>query len=75
MCAATEHIIQTKLATDAKASDSRARRTMGRNPSVGAPVDKRCRSTFVLILLLFSSSSLSHDKPAPTRFQARAPMP
>jgi hypothetical protein len=75
MCAATEHIIQTKLATDAKASDSRARRTMGRNPSVGAPVDKRHRSTFVLILLLFSSSSLLRDKPASMRFQARAPMP
>jgi hypothetical protein len=39
--AATEHIIQTKLATEAKASDSRARRTICDVPAVGGPVDSR----------------------------------
>jgi len=47
--AATAQTIQTKLATDAKASDSRARRTIEPHPSVGGPVDDPARSASVLI--------------------------
>jgi len=58
MCAATEHIIQTKLATDAKASDSRARRTMCGNPSVGGPVDRRLIVPLSFLFAFCSQSSL-----------------
>jgi len=51
---ATWHIIQTKLATEAKASDSRARRTICRISVVRRLLTAAVCSRFVLIPVLFA---------------------